>query len=245
MEHPLYSVPSLTADSVRQFMERSASVVSRRKDLVIREAENLLLKALTKLGFAGQRVVKPTESDLKYDAPSMSFTGTLKMYLKAIDGQGEKEFSLPVDIKANKVELPVEKVVKEAVKVPTTFDKVIKPALEAQQKEFDKRLKEEIAFGEQKFGEAIKKIEKKDGVEKRAYSPTPYGELAQVLRLSSALLPESLEKGDVIYVEGNRYRLVSKNEANMKADDAGAYFVFELLHPSDGLDEPIKHTWNI
>lgn len=220
-------VPAFSSDSFKQWVDREKLKVSRRKEELVNLAAGSLLSSLTVYGYAGQKIVKTAES-LKWEPNTLSFTGSIVATVSLIDKKGQKTVDVTIDVKSSQPSIPAKEVVDEAVAgLKTKFEELELPKIKASADSREKDIQESITKGEQEFKNSLAGLNNK--IQKESYSPTKTSDLAHTLRLSSAFLPEEMQINDLIYVEGVRYRLISKNEASASANDDGAYWVFELV----------------
>lgn len=152
--------------------------------------------------------VKIKNSTSSWDADSG--VGEIKIEAEVLDGKDTKLVPFTVGINGSRMSLPdfsnLSAMLKEA--------KVVTHVVE---------------------GENIYKninLEKDAALEKKALASTPQKQNYQeVLRLPKDFLPASLKEGDVISVDGLRWKLTSKSEGSLSNEkDSALYWLFEKVH---------------
>jgi len=137
--------------------------------------------------------------------------GTVVVQTELLDGRDTKLISLEVAINGESMTLP-------------TIDQVTSMLKEAKPVENKPVIKKEA--------------KKKRSLEKKAGAMSPSNtDYQEVLRMPKDFLPKSLKEGDVIEVDGLRWKLTSKSEGQLsKQKDTASHWLFERVR---GYEKPI------
>ncbi|MEM3509491.1 MAG: hypothetical protein QXL51_00280 [Candidatus Aenigmatarchaeota archaeon] len=96
-----------------------------------------------------------------------------------------------------------------------------------------------IPDGEDYSANKVIKADIFEKIKKEAESgiSVPFGYQTSTIRINKAFLPDNLEVGDVIVLDGITYKLVSKDENKLSTIGEGSYYVFTPVIEVGGIDD--------
>lgn len=215
-----------------KFMASQIQKIASKKRSLEEKVSSELAVALGK-NYGPVRLLA-TSSALEYEYEK-GHSGKISVFAEVMDKQGSKQINVEIPIVSDKAEMPKEadlaKLVSEAqlekAKSQIAFDK------EAQVK-MD-QIDAEAAFQEQRVEAALEgpkakpmpKVEKTAGV--GSMQPQE-ANIQPVFQINKAFLPQSLQIGAVIDLDGLRYRLISKTQGQLsKGAEDSSHWTFERL----------------
>lgn len=227
------------ADGFAQHMSFEIQKIANKKRSLTYKVSSELANILSKI--YGSVKILSTSDILDYDMDK-GYSGIVKVETELLDGRGVKRVAFDILFKEDKYELP-----KEA-----DFSKLISSTISEQEKymvESNKELKAKMDAIDAEATYDKNRVEaalRPEVIEKKAqgFMQPPEMSVSPVLYINKAFLPQSLQVGSVLDIDGLRYRLISKsNNQNSKGPEDSPQWCFEHVYSTDD-SSPKYHIKN-
>lgn len=202
------------SDSIRQTQEMDASKELRSKEAVAFVAVNPILRMFAILKCDRPEIVTQT-IDLK--AENNGYSGTVSYSVSSFHEGGKKIVTIPVTFKESALELPD----------PIVVESLLKSA-EGLNRKVEANLRREV---DELVALHASPLEVKANLEKVASAgPHQADVVSPVIRIDKTWLPADLKVGELLFIGGSKYRIVSGDEGKLSSDSDGSFFTLSLVH---------------
>jgi hypothetical protein len=216
------------ASGFHQYMESQLQKMSNLKRSLSEKATSELISYLNR-SYGPVRVIA-SHPVLDYELDK-GYSGKVAVQAEIMDKTGIKRIALDIIFSADNYKLPTDaditKAISAVVSEQEKFSQVVDAEIKAKLDQIDaeekhKALQTEVALETPVVAPALKK--------EAAGSIQPQeSQIQPVFKINRAFLPQSLQVGQSIDLDGVRYRLVSKHDGTQldKSADSGSLWTFE------------------
>lgn len=231
----------LQADGIRQFSEGAADKTSRQVEALSAQASRELVNHLIALGF--ENIKSGDVLDIDLSESRRGFNGSIYIEVSAsLEGE-EKVFSVPVSIiNDQRGFLNREETEKLFNDYAIGSREAAVQAIEREINSNISRIEQQHAWEEEQTQEAYSAMTEPEVVEKIASGTNSpkVTEYAPILHVSRHVLPDGLEEGDTVDIDGARYQVAGFDTNALSTEaDSGSLVTLELVpaEPSNNRGE--------
>ena len=195
-------------DSFRKFQELQSSISERRKTEQIRKIEHDLLQNITKIA-SNPKIVSKSGDIIEKKG---TWVGKLTFKIQAEYANDLRQVDLPIEDCSLPSQTILSSLFQNTKGMREKLSEVIK-------NEIDQKL-------------ASYSVEQTPPVIKREASSTPHAgnQFHEVIQVDKTWLPGTTKVGDILFVDGLKYRVTSGDYKKLSADSDGSFFMLERAY---------------
>lgn len=216
-----------------QFMASEMQKVASKKRSLVERASSELAVLLNK-SFSPTRILATTSAlEFEYEK---GHTGKVVVSAEVMDNKGIKRISVDIPFVNDTYQLPKDAELAKLVDATISEQEKFTAAADKEASVRIARIEAEVAFDQQRVEAALRpegprakpapKMDKKAGV--GSMQPQE-ANIQPVFQINKAFLPQSLQVGAVIDLDGLRYRLISKTQGQLSKGEDASQWSFERV----------------
>jgi len=225
----------LIRDAVKQYTEGQDLKQSKQIEALTVQTENESILHLRGLGFEGIELRGGSSAEL--ESKRTGYHGKVTVNLEASFDNETKEFTLPVVIRNDMRIFPKKPIIMEAFK-EGCVDCSVEEEINREIAEKIEQVNIQQEWENKETEQVLTSLDKEEPIKKEASGATspPKVHYAPVLHISRNVLPEDTNIGDVLWIQGAKYKVTSLSENSISREaDSGSLVTLELVHskPTD------------
>jgi hypothetical protein len=210
---------------------------------IIISAEANIVNLLKKLQYENVKSYKDCKMSL--DKKANTFTGMVEFFISVIDKKGEKKLRIPVVIDKSSAKMPDVSIIQKEIAKCSTTEEIIEEEEDKKVSEYEKKIDEEEKFKEEETLKTLHFVpnavnSSEESLQNKKADLNNVGNfVCRTLKINKTVMPEETKVGDIIDVEGLKYKVTDDSEGKISAAGTGSYFTLVLVDSNEKEDAKI------